>query len=307
MKPAALQNNPHQPIRGTPAGCGAWQIGDLRISHGVHRPERATNAMAEMLIPVAGPLTTQQGNLEHILRAPSDLLYLPGRAAEIRTSACLGWRIRIDGEGLSRVAGDLVEQRVSPGRIRRHLSRSQPLQTQPGPDRQRMAVLLQLLELCRSQGAGGDGLMETIQIDRTIERLLALLVCGPLLEASLSNPGGSPRDSRAEILESLIHWIRENLHRPIQMEELARVSGYSQRSLRNLFHERFGCSPVQWMRRERLSLARAQLLEPEPNTCVSTVAEAVGYRHLSQFSRDFQQCHGLRPSDVLREGLRGGG
>lgn len=281
MKPAALQNNPHQPIRGTPAGCGAWQIGDLRISHGVHRPERATAAMAEVLIPVAGPLTTQQGNLEHILRAPSDLLYLPGRAAEIRTSACLGWRIRIDGEGLSRVAGDLVEQRVSPGRIRRHLS--------------------------RSQGAGGDGLMETIQIDRTIERLLALLVCGPLLEASLSNPGGSPRDSRAEILESLIRWIRDNLHRPIQMEELARVSGYSQRSLRNLFHERFGCSPVQWMRRERLSLARAQLLEPEPNTCVSTVAEAVGYRHLSQFSRDFQQCHGLRPSDVLREGLRGGG
>lgn len=281
MKPAALQNNPHQPIRGTPAGCGAWQIGDLRISHGVHRPERATTAMAEMLIPVAGPLTTQQGNLEHILRAPSDLLYLPGCAAEIRTSACLGWRIRIDGEGLSRVAGDLVEQRVSPGRIRRHLS--------------------------RSQGAGGDGLMETIQIDRTIERLLALLVCGPLLEASLSNPGGSPRDSRAEILESLIRWIRDNLHRPIQMEELARVSGYSQRSLRNLFQERFGCSPVQWMRRERLSLARAQLLEPEPNTCVSTVAEAVGYRHLSQFSRDFQQCHGLRPSDVLREGLRGGG
>lgn len=263
--------------------------------------------MAEVLIPVSGTLNTQQGNLEHILRAPSDLLYLPGQAAEIRASACLGWRIRFDREGLGRMAGDLVEQRVSPGRIRRHLSRSQPLQTQPGPDRQRMAVLLQMLELCRSQGADGDGLMQTIQINRPIERLLALLVCGPLLEASLSNPAGSPRDSRAEILESLIRWIRDNLHRPIQMEDLARISGYSQRSLRNLFHERFGCSPVQWMRRERLSLARTQLLEPEPNTCVSAVAEAVGYRHLSQFSRDFQQCHGLRPSEVLREGLRGRG
>lgn len=306
MKPAPLHNNQPQPIRGTAPGCSAWRLGDLMISHGMHRPERTTAAMAEVLIPVAGPLTTQQGNLEHILRAPHDLLYLPERAAEIGTSGCLGWRIRIDGEGLGRVAGDLVQQRVSPGRIRRHLSRSQPLQTQPGPDRQRMAVLLQLLELCRSQGPGGEGLMMAIQIDRAIERLLALLVCGPLLQASLSNPAGSPRDSRAEILDSLIRWIRDNLHRPIQLEELARVSGYSQRSLRNLFQERFGCSPVQWMRRERLSLARDQLLEPEPNTCVSSVAEAVGYRHLSQFSRDFQQCHGLRPSEVLREGLRGG-
>jgi len=300
-----MSHNQQQTISGTTPGCMEWRIADLRLSHGVQRPGIAATAMAELLIPVAGTLTAQQGNLEQILRPPADLLFLPVSAPESRTSAFLGWRLRLDGERLSRVAGDLVQHRVSPGRIRRHLSRSQPLQTQPGPDRERMAMLLQLLELCRQQERGGDGLMEAIRIDRPIERLVALLVCGPLLAARLADPSAGPRDSRAEILDALIHWIRENLHRPIQLAELAAVSGYSQRSLRNLFHDRFGCSPVQWMRRERLSVARDQLLDPEASTCVSSVAEAVGYRHLSQFSRDFQQCHGLRPSDVLREGLRG--
>jgi AraC-like DNA-binding protein len=300
-----MSHNQHQTLSGTTAGCTEWRIADLQLSHGVQRPGLAAAAMPELLIPVAGTLMAQQGNLEQILRPPADLLYLPGRLTEIRTSAFFGWRLRLDDNRLGRVAGELADHRVSPGRIRRHLSRSQPLQTHAGPERERMGLLLQLLELCRQQEPGGNGLMEAIRIDSAIERLVALLVCGTLLTARLADPGASPRDSRAEILDALIHWIRDNLDRPIQLAELARVSGYSERSLRNLFHDRFGCSPVQWMRRERLSIARDQLLDPEPSTCVSSVAEAVGYRHLSQFSRDFQQCHGLRPSDVLREGLRG--
>jgi AraC-like DNA-binding protein len=31
---------------------------------------------------------------------------------------------------------------------------------------------------------------------------------------------------------------------------------------------------------------------------------AYGYQHLSQFSRDFQSTYRVKPSDLLREGLR---
>lgn len=289
------------------AAAGPWRIGRLAIAHGLHAPSRAAGASAQVLIPLASTLTVRQGNLEHILQPPFTLLHLPAGVPEVRCSGFQGWRIGINSAALCRAAGELVDHRVGPTRIRRQLGRLLLLRAQAGKEREGMALLLQLLDLCRQHPPERGGLAERIGLAGSLERLLALQLCAELLHSPLENPAGTPRDSRAEILEQLLEWIRRHQHRPIQLEELARVSGYSQRSLRNLFQERFGCSPVQWMRRERLNAARDQLLSPAADTTVSTVAASVGYQHLSQFSRDFQQCHGRRPSEVLREGLRGGG
>ena len=113
-----------------------------------------------------------------------------------------------------------------------------------------------------------------------------------------------PLGSKARILDDLVAWIQAQLHQPIQLQDLVQQSGYSQRSLRNAFHERFGCGPVQWIRSQRLSAARARLLDPNPRDTVSQVAGDCGYQHLSQFSRDFQLAYGIRPSELLREGRR---
>ncbi len=298
-----LRHGPPPPAA-TTGGGGPWRIGSLTIAHGLHPPNRAAGSAALVLIPLAGTLTVQQGNLEHILRPPFTLLHLPAGAPTVRCSGFHGWRIRIDSMALCRAAGELVDHRVGPARIRRQLGRMLQLCAQPGKEREGMALLLKLLDLCRQHPPERGGLAERIGLAGSLERLLALQLCAELLHSPLENPAGSPRDSRAEILEQLLEWIRSHQHRPIQLEELAQVSGYSQRSLRNLFQERFGCSPVQWIRRERLTAARDQLLSPAADTTVSAVAASVGYRHLSQFSRDFQQCHGRRPSEVLREGLR---
>ena len=106
------------------------------------------------------------------------------------------------------------------------------------------------------------------------------------------------------ILDELVAWIQANLHRPIQLRDLVEQSGYSQRSLRNFFQERFGCGPIHWIRSRRLDAARARLLNPEPQDSVSSIAACFGYAHLSQFSRDFQTAFQARPSDLLREGHR---
>ena len=42
---------------------------------------------------------------------------------------------------------------------------------------------------------------------------------------------------KARIIDDLITWIRANLDHPIQLQDLEARSGYSQRSLRNAFHE----------------------------------------------------------------------
>jgi transcriptional regulator GlxA family with amidase domain len=143
----------------------------------------------------------------------------------------------------------------------------------------------------------------TAGLDGVILQLVCQLLCGDLI-ATVQQQRPTARGSKAQIVDDLLRWITANLDRPIELEDLVRQSGYSQRSLRNIFHERFSCGPVQWMRQQRLQMARSQLLAAGPDTTVSSVAAHCGYEHLSQFSRDFRGAFGIRPSELLREGRR---
>ena len=116
--------------------------------------------------------------------------------------------------------------------------------------------------------------------------------------------GGSGGGNRESILDDLVSWIRANSHRPLHLAELEQHSGYSERSLRNAFQERFGCPPKQWIRRTRMESARRRLLDPSPGDSVSSIAQDHGYQHVSQFSRDFRCVFGQRPSLVMRQARR---
>jgi transcriptional regulator GlxA family with amidase domain len=127
------------------------------------------------------------------------------------------------------------------------------------------------------------------------------LLWGETVTRSLqSETRESLQASRARILAELQEWIRSHLDTTITVDDLERVSGYSSRSLRNLFRDCCGLSPMAWIRRERLTKALGMLLDPTRGTTVSGVAIAVGYQNLSQFSRDFLLWHGKRPSARLR-------
>lgn len=77
-------------------------------------------------------------------------------------------------------------------------------------------------------------------------------------------------------------------------------SGYTRRSLQKQFQRRFGCGPMQWLRRSRLELAHAQLQAPQPVDTVTAIARRCGYLNLASFSRAFTAAYGHRPSELLR-------
>jgi AraC-like DNA-binding protein len=77
---------------------------------------------------------------------------------------------------------------------------------------------------------------------------------------------------------------------------------YSRRALHYAFRARFDCSPMQWVRQQRLALALDRLQNPLQGESVLGVALACGYRSLSQFSVDFQKTYQRKPSEVLRRG-----
>lgn len=110
----------------------------------------------------------------------------------------------------------------------------------------------------------------------------------------------SPTPAEREPLDALTAWIDANLNQPIDLGTLEEQAGCSRRTLQYHFRRRFDCTPMQWVRRQRLEQALQRLQRPALLDSVWSVAQIVGYTNLSAFSRDFRQHHGLRPSDVLR-------
>lgn len=283
-----------------------WTLGSIHLSHGSIGRCTAPRRGAELLIPTAQPLTLHHTNLQRILRPSLDLLYLPSQAEGLHTSSLHGWRIGLDPERLGQLATELADHRLSPTRFRRRLQTVLPLQPRQSPQRELGKALLQLLQLSGCEPLHQEQQLERVGLDRAIQRLIALLLYGDLIETARQREEPE-RGSKTQIFDQLLGWIEANLHRSLQLHDLVEQSGYSQRSLRNFFQERFGCGPIHWIRSRRLHRARARLLSPEAADTVSTIAASLGYPHLSQFSRDFQKAYAVRPSDLLREGLRGRG
>lgn len=143
-------------------------------------------------------------------------------------------------------------------------------------------------------------LPSALGLDDQIYRMLALSILmrdghADRLERRFA-PGGTP-GSR---LDALVDYIRANAGKALTLTDLEVQSHYSARHLQSLFRDALDCTPMQFVRRQRLSLAMERLQTARPGDTVTRIARDCGYRHLSNFSADFQRQFGVNPSAVLR-------
>jgi AraC-like DNA-binding protein len=96
---------------------------------------------------------------------------------------------------------------------------------------------------------------------------------------------------------------------PLLLTQLAREGGYSmpklcarvgvsERHLRRVFEEGIGISPKEWLRQERMVVARNLLRHGSP---IKEVAMDLGFTTAKMFSRDFLSFYGVRPTDFQRK------
>jgi AraC-like DNA-binding protein len=182
-----------------------------------------------------------------------------------------------------------------------------------GPQDSSMKVLLETLNLLLINSHRVNHLrpelLENLLLEQQLYRWLALLLFEDLRDGHNGHngpnghdghsPGAGANDPR---LESLIDFISLHLDQPLTLQRLEQQSNYSRRTLHYLFHQRFGCSPMQWIRQLRMAQALERLSNPIPGDSVKSVAAECGYRSLSQFGLDFQRAHNRRPSEALRAG-----
>ena len=100
----------------------------------------------------------------------------------------------------------------------------------------------------------------------------------------------------AHILNAL-DYIRRNFEKPITVEDLAGMSHMSPTNFYRSFKEQTGDTPLQLIKKTRLSYAKSMLEQREGP--VKYIANFVGYQNPSHFSRDFDRLYGYKPSKLL--------
>jgi AraC-like DNA-binding protein len=139
-------------------------------------------------------------------------------------------------------------------------------------------------------------------LDDLILRCIALLLHPTLTELDARAEGTGMDLHLRGCVHVLMDWMRSNLHRPISLSEIERKAQYGRRAIQLGFKAEVGCGPMQWLRRQRLDLARQRLLSGKPGLTVTQVAQACGYINLASFSRDFRERFGIGAREVLVEG-----
>ena len=161
--------------------------------------------------------------------------------------------------------------------------------------------LLRGLDLVDGLLSVGAHLPLKLELEQLLYRLALLLLFPDLhnqdqVDRAL-NRGQRGKDSFDELLE----FIQANLEKTLSMPMLEAYSHYSRRAIQYAFRERLGCTATQWIRQQRLQMARECLQAPLPGDTVNSIALRCGYRSASLFSMEFQQRYLTKPSSILRQ------
>lgn len=96
-------------------------------------------------------------------------------------------------------------------------------------------------------------------------------------------------------------FIEENASAPITLTDIADAARLSSRHLQGEFRRFFDITPMAYLRRVRLDLARAALLRADPadGDSVARIAYASGFTHLGRFASAYRESFGEYPRQTL--------
>lgn len=129
---------------------------------------------------------------------------------------------------------------------------------------------------------------------------MLLLTAMEEMESSLS-PGSGNRDPKtmpAQIANAL-QYIEAHADRPIEVEQLARMTGWSHEHFTRTFQRHVGHSPKEWITKRRIGLAAQLLLQRSDS--VKQIARAAGFADEYYFHRLFRRMTGMTATEYWRK------
>ncbi len=101
-------------------------------------------------------------------------------------------------------------------------------------------------------------------------------------------------------LERAIDWLERHADQDIAIEELARRSGASIRTLQNSFRHHLSTTPNAYILQMRLSRVHNDLLAGTGEESIEKIASRWGFRHMGYFAARYRAQYGKAPSDTRK-------
>lgn len=162
---------------------------------------------------------------------------------------------------------------------------------------QSMHTLIRLMvdEAGKAQ-SGGD-----VMLDRLGDALFILVVRTVMQQSSLD--GGYLAALADRKLGLAFRAMHAEPSHPWTLDTLGRTAGMSRAAFASRFHRKVGLTPLNYLTRWRMQLAREWL--NDPSLAMIDIAERVGYASEAAFSRAFKREFGLAPGASRRLSKRG--
>jgi AraC-like DNA-binding protein len=273
------------------------QAGPLGITAAAHSSLHGTNhshAKAVFTLPILGEKRFQIGRHNYRVRAGHGALFIPGEAYSLETSHCSGVMFSLCPKALAAVAATIA----GPESSLRFIPIDRPvafLERHPQQGKV-LALLRRSLQLIDLACLSGTQVPNLLGLDDKLQRLMALLLYPQLMASAPAWPHSvGPRERAA--FEALLDAIQQDLLADWSLTRMQRQASLSRLQLLQQFQATFDCPPLEWLRHQRLCLARQQLQAAAPIS-LRALALQCGYADAESFRQHFAHHFSVLPESL---------
>jgi AraC-like DNA-binding protein len=250
-----------------------------------------------LMIPFAGRATYYAERQTIKIQEGISAVYLPNTKVQMEGITRSVFMAEIDTNRLESTARRMlgIEKNIP---LALNIERPQQLQLQQG----RISFntiyhsIADMIDSFMSQ----QDLLNQSQIDDIFYRTTAML----MLPGLFSIQDRLVKTNRSEkLLERACQYITAHQDQVITLSQLEHVSGMSERNLQLEFQKHYQCTPMQWVRQQRLNTARERLLKAATGATITTVALKCGFNKPSEFAHQYKVRFGELPSATLQRSL----
>jgi len=119
-----------------------------------------------------------------------------------------------------------------------------------------------------------------------------------LYQAVQQQPASNYNYYEVDSIQAARDMIRKNIRYHFVIREIAQKVGMNEFKLKNGFRELFGNGVYEYLRSERMQVARSLLADS--GRSIKEIASMTGYRSVNSFIKAFKKMYGVTPGDFRK-------